>query len=54
VNTENLVGKPRREEYLGGLGVGVRIISKYILKNEGMRIWTRCKFLRIRSSGGLL
>jgi hypothetical protein len=39
--------------HMGDLGTGGRIISNWVLKIYGVRLWTGFHWLRIHSSGGL-
>jgi hypothetical protein len=43
-----------RDHYLGDLSIGERIILKFILKKQDVRVWTGFIWLRIRSSDGFL
>jgi hypothetical protein len=36
------------------LGIGERIILKYILRKQGGQVWTGCIWLMIRTSGALV
>jgi hypothetical protein len=49
-----LVGQSEGKIAFGGPSVDERIILKWILKKQGVRVWTRFKWLRIRSSSRLL
>jgi hypothetical protein len=51
---EILVGWPVGKLHLRDIGLDGRIILKQILKNSGVRMWTRFICLRIRSIGELL
>jgi len=41
-------------DQLRDLGVDNMIILKWILKKQGVMMWTACVWLRVWSSGGLL
>jgi hypothetical protein len=43
----------KRRKRLVGLGVDWRITLRLILEKLGGKVWTKCKWLRIGSSGGL-
>jgi hypothetical protein len=47
---ENLEGR----NHLGDLSIDERIILKWILKKQGMRMWTGFMWLRIRTNSRLL
>jgi hypothetical protein len=48
------VGKPKRKRPSGRLGVGGRIILKWIVERWDGMIWTRLIWLRAGTSGGFL
>jgi hypothetical protein len=45
---ENIKGR----DHLGDIGVDWKIILKWILKKQRLRMWTRILCHKIRSSGG--
>jgi hypothetical protein len=49
-----LIFNPQEKRYLGDVGVGGKIILKWIFKLYGVRVWTEFGFLKIKSSGGPL
>jgi hypothetical protein len=49
-----LVVKPGGKSYYEDLGLGVRIILKWMLERHDEVLWTRLIWLRIGTSGGLL
>jgi hypothetical protein len=49
-----LVGKSEGKRPFEKVGVDGRTILKWILKEDGVKIWTGFSWFRIRSSGGLL
>jgi hypothetical protein len=46
--SESLKGK----DYSEDLGVDGKVISEWILEKCGGKVWTRCVWLRIGTSGG--
>jgi hypothetical protein len=43
----------KRREHLGDLDIDWRIILKYVLKEQGVRMWAATSFLRKAVSCGL-
>jgi hypothetical protein len=47
--------EPCRERgHLRDIGIEGKIILKFVLKEQGMRMWTELIWIRIEFSGGLL
>jgi hypothetical protein len=44
----------KRRDHLGDLGVDERIIFKWILEKDGVRMWIEFIWLRIGTNGGFL
>jgi hypothetical protein len=44
----------KERDHLGGLGIHGRIILKWILKKQNVRMRTRVHLIEVRTSGGFL